>query len=74
MHPQWCNDDSAVGTNLVWLIWLAYLAASGVLLFTKRRKKYFIIYGILCVLLLLNAVGCNRALNDHNITLLHINC
>jgi hypothetical protein len=39
--------------------WVLYIALTAVGLFQRRRLGYFIVYSILCLLLILNAVGCN---------------
>ncbi len=39
--------------------WLAYIALTIFGLRQNRRARYFVVYTILCLLLLLNAVGCN---------------
>jgi hypothetical protein len=39
--------------------WPVYGALTVVGILQRRRARYFIIYGILCVLLALNVVGCH---------------
>lgn len=46
-------------TSLCAIGWLFYAALTSVALLTRKRVAYFVVYGILCVLLLLNVVGCH---------------
>jgi hypothetical protein len=46
------------GMVVIGLIWLCYVGLTFLALRQHRRLRYFIVYGLLCVLLLLNAVGC----------------
>jgi hypothetical protein len=39
--------------------WLAYLVLTGSILLARSRTKYWVLYGLLCVLLILNVVGCH---------------
>ena len=39
--------------------WILYIALSVYGLSQRRRARYFVSYAILCLLLFLNAVGCN---------------
>jgi hypothetical protein len=45
--------------------WLLYLALTIAGLLTRRRLAYFVIYGILCVLLLLNVIGCHMMFHGY---------
>jgi hypothetical protein len=40
------------------LIWLCYLGLTLLAFRQHRSLRYFLVYGLLCVLLLLNAAGC----------------
>jgi hypothetical protein len=42
--------------------WVVYLIVTITLLRTQKRQRYFMIYGILCLILALNVVGCHRML------------
>ena len=44
--------------------WLLYIGLTVFGLLQKRRIRYFITLGILCVLLALNAVGCHVMINN----------
>ena len=39
--------------------WLFYIALTVFGLLQRRRLRYFIVYAILCLLLILNVIGCN---------------
>lgn len=39
--------------------WIFYIALTIYGLSQRRRARYFVVYAILCLLLILNAVGCN---------------
>jgi hypothetical protein len=44
--------------------WLPYTLLTIAALATRQRKTYFVIYGILCATLLINAVSCNMMLRE----------
>ena len=44
--------------------WLLYVGLTVFGLLQKRRIRYFITFGILCVLLALNSVGCHVMINN----------
>jgi hypothetical protein len=44
--------------------WLLYVGLTVFGLLQKRRVRYFITFGILCVLLALNSVGCHVMINN----------
>jgi hypothetical protein len=44
--------------------WALYVALTVVGLLQKRRVRYFIAFGFLCVLLALNVVGCHVMINQ----------
>lgn len=48
------------------LAWLPYLALTIVGLLARKRNLYFVMYSILCVLLLLNVVGCQKMIQGLN--------
>jgi hypothetical protein len=52
------SDPSAGVDSMIVLGWLLYIALTIVGLSQSRRTRYFVIFGILCVLLALNVVGC----------------
>ena len=45
--------------------WLLYLALTIAGLLTGKRLTYFVIYGILCVLLILNVIGCHMMFHGY---------
>jgi hypothetical protein len=45
--------------------WLLYLALTIAGLLTGKRITYFVIYGILCVLLILNVIGCHMMFHGY---------
>jgi hypothetical protein len=47
----------AIGQFVTWAV---YYVLIKILLRTEQRRRYFIIYGILCCILLLNVVGCHQ--------------
>jgi len=47
--------------------WLLYVGLTVFGLLQKRRIRYFITFGILCVLLALNVAGCHKDMNEINI-------
>src|SRR5437773_10072413 len=55
---HWNPPDGVVVASLVGG-WLFYIALTVVGLYQKRRVRYFTVYAILCLLLILNVVGCN---------------
>ncbi len=44
--------------------WALYVALTIIGLLQKRRVRYFIAFGILCVLLALNVIGCHVMINE----------
>ena len=44
--------------------WLPYTVLTVAALSTRQRKVYFVIYGILCAMLLLNAIGCHMMFRE----------
>lgn len=74
IDPSWCNYDSNVGFELVWCIWPVYLAMAVALFAIKQRIKYFLIYGIMCLLLILNVLGCHLLMHDPKVQLFHLGC
>jgi hypothetical protein len=44
--------------------WALYVVLTVVGLLQRRRVRYFIVFGILCILLALNVVGCHVMLNE----------
>jgi hypothetical protein len=42
--------------------WLIYITITDAALITRRRLTYFLLYSVLCVLLIFNVVGCHRLL------------
>ena len=59
--PQPPTGPQNVVAVFFWLSaagWLIYLTVSLTALLTKRRVLFFIFYGILCCLLVLNVRGC----------------
>ncbi len=53
-----CNLPMAIGL-ISTLGWLLYMVLTGSILLTRKRTKYWLLYGLLCVLLMLNIVGCH---------------
>jgi hypothetical protein len=45
-------------TSAAALGWITYLSLTGIALFARKRFAYYVIYLTLCMLLLLNVVGC----------------
>ena|SRR5438477_11942651 len=45
--------------------WLMYLALTFGSLFVAKRLAYFVLYAILCVLLLLNVIGCHMMFHGY---------
>jgi len=45
-----------------WLLYLALILAG---LLTGKRLAYFVIYGILCIFLLLNVIGCHMMFHGY---------
>ncbi len=43
---------------LMWLVWLIYLALTLAALRCGKRFLFFVLYGVICLLLILNVVGC----------------
>ncbi len=43
-----------------WLLigWLLYLMLTAAACLSRRKRKYFIVYSVLCVVLAVNTVGC----------------
>jgi len=56
--PNWAPSPAISVATLVGG-WFFYLALTFLGLVQNRRLRYFIVYGILCALLFLNAVSCN---------------
>jgi hypothetical protein len=54
----------AASISVFVLLWLCYLGLTLLAFRQRRRLRYLMVYGLLCVLLLLNAVGCNYAIVD----------
>lgn len=50
------------------LSWALYVGLTVFGLLQKRRVRYFIAFGILCVLLGLNAVGCHQMIDNIHIS------
>jgi hypothetical protein len=44
--------------------WFIYSAITGLAMAAKRGAFYFVIYGILCLLLVFNVVGCHQILKN----------
>lgn len=59
----WFNSVSPEWT--VVLGWLAYLALTGLCLVTPRKTVFLPLYGTLCLLFLLNIIGCYTAAHFH---------
>ncbi len=57
--PDNDNVSSAVFFSSVAVGWCVYALLTVVGLLQHRRIRFFVVYGILCALLILNAVGCN---------------
>ncbi|NOS69688.1 MAG: hypothetical protein HOP33_07140 [Verrucomicrobia bacterium] len=57
--PEHRNPPDGVVVASLVAGWLFYIALTIVGLYQKRRVRYFTVYTILCLLLILNAVGCN---------------
>jgi hypothetical protein len=53
--------SDAVLLILGWALYVGLIIAA---LLQKRRWRYFVVYGILCVLLALNAAGCHHDLSQ----------
>ena len=48
--------------------WLVYIGLTAAACLSKRKRAYFIFYGLLCALLALNSFGCRAFWSDlHNI-------
>src|ERR1043166_490662 len=45
--------------------WLVYIVLTFASLFSARRIVYFALYAMLCVLLLLNVIGCHMMLHGY---------
>jgi peptidoglycan/LPS O-acetylase OafA/YrhL len=59
------NWDPPVSKALILIMtWTLYVALTVVGLLQKRRVCYFIAFGILCMLLVLNVVGCHVMINQ----------
>ncbi len=48
-------DDYKLAAALGWLVYYALTIAA---LLQSRRTRYFVVYGVLCALLVTNVVGC----------------
>jgi hypothetical protein len=65
--PQPPSGPHNVAAEFFWLSaagWVIYLTVCLTALLTKRRVLFFVFYGILCALLILNVQGC-RAFLKH---------
>jgi hypothetical protein len=40
--------------------WVPYIALSASALLARKRNAYFVVYSLLCMLLIFNVVGCNE--------------
>jgi hypothetical protein len=52
------------GVALFVLVWLCYLGLTLLAFRQRRRLRYFVVYGLLCALLLFTAVGCVAMIAD----------
>jgi hypothetical protein len=60
------GEDKAIAgwMNGAWIIgWVIYALLSVTMFQVKKRGLFFLIFGIFCILLLLNISGCNRVMN-----------
>lgn len=57
--PEHRNPSDGIVVASLVTGWLFYIALTVVGLYQKRRIRYLTVYAILCLLLILNAVGCN---------------
>jgi hypothetical protein len=57
-------DPPISETIILILSWAIYVGLTAYGLWQNRRVRYFIVFGILCVLLALNVAGCRVALSQ----------
>ena len=57
-------DDLEFFSSLVWCVfgWAGYVLLTGLVLLQRRRKRYFIFYALLCLVLAFNVVGCHEVM------------
>ena len=58
------RESDAIGRSYLAIGWLVYVALTVAACLTRRKRTYFIIYTILCVLLVVNIVGCRAFWSD----------
>jgi hypothetical protein len=57
--PEHRNPPEAIVTASLIAGWAFYAGLTIVGLLQRNRTRYFVVYTVLCLLLILNAVGCN---------------
>lgn len=63
-HP---DPRNLMTTEVIVAGWLLYVGLSIYGLLQRQRRKYLILFGILCVLLLINVVGCHVEIANVNV-------
>jgi hypothetical protein len=58
------RENDVIGHSYLAFGWLAYVVLTVAACLSRRRRTYFIIYTILCVLLAINIVGCRAFWSD----------
>ena len=58
------RENDVIGRSHLVIGWLAYVALTVGACLSRRKRTYFIIYTILCVLLAINVVGCRAFWSD----------
>jgi hypothetical protein len=41
--------------------WLLYISITIAAAYTRKPVRYFVLYGVVCILLIMNVVGCHKA-------------
>jgi len=58
------RENDVIGHSYLGIGWLVYAALTVGACLSRRRRTYFIIYAILCILLAINVVGCRAFWSD----------
>jgi hypothetical protein len=58
------RENDVIGHSWLAMGWLLYVVLTVAACLTRRKRAYFIVYTVLCVLLALNTIGCRCFWSD----------